>query len=60
MAHIRLFRSSVVNRKTDNKREIEKEAVMQFPGKKKYPFSSIVLVRAYDNETMMTGFITDE
>jgi len=60
MAHIRLFRSSVVDRKTGNKREIEKEAVMQFPGKKKFPFSSIVLVRTYDNETLMTGFITDE
>jgi len=33
---------------------------MQFPGKKKFPFSSIVLVRTYDNETLMTGFITDE
>lgn len=39
---------------------IIKETVMQFLGKKKVPFSSVVLVQAYDNETLMTGFITDE
>lgn len=39
---------------------IIKETVMQFLGKKKFPFSTVVLVRAYDNETLMTGFITDE
>jgi uncharacterized membrane protein len=38
---------------------IIKETVMQFLGKKKLPFSSVVLVQAYDNETLMTGFITD-
>jgi uncharacterized membrane protein len=39
---------------------ILKETVMQFLGKKKSPFSSVALVQAYDNETLMTGFITDE
>jgi len=60
MAHIWLFRSSVGNRKTDNKRKIEKPTVIQFLGKKKFPFSSVVLVETYDNETLMTGFIRDE
>jgi len=39
---------------------IIKETIMQFLGKKKFPFSSVVLVRPYENNTLMTGFITDE
>jgi uncharacterized membrane protein len=39
---------------------IIKETVMQFLGKKKFPFSPVVLVRAFDNDTLMTGFVTDE
>jgi uncharacterized membrane protein len=39
---------------------IIKETVMQFLGKKKFPFSPVVLVRAFENDTLMTGFITDE
>jgi uncharacterized membrane protein len=39
---------------------IIKETVMQFLGKKKFPFSSVVLVRAFENDTLMTGFVTDE
>ena len=37
-----------------------KETVMQFLGKKKSPFSSVALVQAYENDTLMTAFITDE
>lgn len=37
-----------------------KETVLQFLGKKKNPFSSVALVRAYENDTLMTAFITDE
>ncbi|MBL7179431.1 MAG: DUF502 domain-containing protein [Pseudomonadota bacterium] len=39
---------------------IIKETVMQFLGKKKFPFSPVVLVRAFENDTLMTGFVTDE
>lgn len=39
---------------------ILKETVMQFLGKKKSPFSSVALVQAYENDTLMTAFITDE
>ena len=39
---------------------IIKETVLQFMGKKKFPFSPVVLVRAFENDTLMTGFITDE
>lgn len=39
---------------------IIKQTVMQFLGKEKFPFSSVVLVRAYENDTLMTGFVTDE
>ncbi len=35
-----------------------KEIVMQFIGKK-FPFSSVVLVRVFENDTLMTAFITD-
>jgi uncharacterized membrane protein len=37
-----------------------KETVMLFLGKKKSPFSSVALVQAYENDTLMTAFITDE
>jgi len=36
-----------------------KSIVMQFIGKKKSPFSSVALVRPFENDTLMTGFITD-
>ncbi len=36
-----------------------KETVTQFIGKKKTPFSSVALVRVFENSTMMTGFVTD-
>lgn len=36
-----------------------KAVVMQFIGKKKSPFSSVALVQAFGNETLMTAFITD-
>jgi uncharacterized membrane protein len=39
---------------------IIKETILQFLGKKKFPFSSVVLVRAFENDTLMTGFVTDE
>ncbi len=37
---------------------IIKETVMQLVGKK-FPFSDVVLVRIYENNTLLTGFITD-
>ncbi len=36
-----------------------KETVMQFLGKKKAPFSSVVLIQPFDNNTLMTAFVTD-
>lgn len=39
---------------------IIKETILQFMGKKKFPFSQVVLVRAFENDTLMTGFVTDE
>jgi uncharacterized membrane protein len=36
-----------------------KAIVMQFIGKKKSPFSSVALVRPFENDTLMTAFITD-
>lgn len=39
---------------------IIKETVLQFLGRKKFPFSPVVMVRAFENDTLMTGFITDE
>lgn len=36
-----------------------KETVNQFLGKKKSPFSSVALVQVYENDTMITAFITD-
>lgn len=37
-----------------------KETVAQFLGTKKSPFSTVALVRLFDNETLVTGFVTDE
>ena len=37
-----------------------KQTIMQFRGSKKTPFSSVAVVRLYNNETLMTAFITDE
>jgi uncharacterized membrane protein len=36
-----------------------KETVIQFLGRTDKPFSEVVLVKPYENDTMMTGFITD-
>lgn len=36
-----------------------KAIVMQFIGKKKSPFSSVALIRPFENDTLMTAFITD-
>lgn len=36
-----------------------KETVNQFFGKKKSPFSSVALVHLFDNDTLVTAFITD-
>ncbi len=37
-----------------------KETVNQFLGKKESPFSSVALVRIFENDTMVTAFITDK
>jgi len=37
-----------------------KETVAQFLGNKKSPFTSVVLVQIFGNETLVTGFVTDE
>jgi uncharacterized membrane protein len=37
-----------------------KETIKQFIGQEKTPFSSVALVRVFENSTMMTGFVTDE
>ncbi|MDF7802103.1 DUF502 domain-containing protein [Pontiellaceae bacterium B1224] len=37
-----------------------KETVNQFLGKKKSPFSSVALVRIFENNTKVTAFITDQ
>ena len=39
---------------------IIKETILQFLGKKKFPFSQVALIRAFENDTLMTGFVTDE
>ena len=36
-----------------------KETVMQFFGQSKSPFSSVAMVRVSENDTLMTGFITE-
>lgn len=37
-----------------------RETVSQFLGKKKSPFSSVALVQIYNNETLVTAFVTDK
>jgi uncharacterized membrane protein len=37
-----------------------KTTVMQFLGRGRLPFSSVALVRAFENNTLMTGFITEQ
>lgn len=37
-----------------------KETVLQILGNKKSPLSSVALVQIFENETLVTGFITDE
>lgn len=37
-----------------------KETVLQILGNKKSPFSSVALAQIFDNETLMTSFVTDE
>ena len=39
---------------------IIRETVMQLLGRKKSPFSSVALVKIYNSDALMTGFITDE
>ena len=36
-----------------------KETILQFIGNKKSPFSTVALVQAFGNETLVTAFITD-
>lgn len=36
-----------------------KSVVMQFIGKERSPFSSVALVRPFENKTLLTAFITD-
>lgn len=38
---------------------IIKSVVMQFIGRKESPFSSVALVRPFENRTLLTAFITD-
>lgn len=37
-----------------------KETIKQFLGKKKKPFSRVALVKPFGNDTLLTGFVTDE
>lgn len=37
-----------------------KSTVAQFFDRKKYPFSSVALVQAFENDTLMTGFVIDK
>ena len=37
-----------------------KETVLQFIGSKRVPFSSVVLVRLFENDTLATAFVMDE
>lgn len=39
---------------------ILRDTVQQFFGNKKMPFSQVVLVDVFNNDTLMTGFITEE
>jgi uncharacterized membrane protein len=51
------FEGSILTRAPGYK--MVKETVNQFLGKKKSPFSSVALVRIYENDTKVTAFITD-
>ena len=39
---------------------IIKATVVQFFDRKKYPFSAVALVQAFENDTLMTGFVIDK
>ena len=39
---------------------IAKDTVEQFIGREEMPFSSVALVKLFDNDTLVTGFITDK
>ena len=39
---------------------IIRETVMQLLGRKRSPFSTVAMVRLYNNEILMTGFVTEE
>jgi uncharacterized membrane protein len=51
------FENSVLSRAPGYK--MVKETVNQFLGKKESPFSSVALVQVFENDTMLTAFITD-
>lgn len=51
------FENSVLSKAPGYK--MVKETVNQFLGKKESPFSSVALVQVYENDTMITAFITD-
>ncbi|MGA1872685.1 MAG: DUF502 domain-containing protein [Thermoplasmatota archaeon] len=38
---------------------VTKEVIMHFSGEEETPFSAVVLVNPFGNDTMMTGFVTD-
>ncbi|MGA1848963.1 MAG: DUF502 domain-containing protein [Thermoplasmatota archaeon] len=38
---------------------VTKEVILHFSGEEETPFSSVVLVKPFGNETLMTGFVTD-
>ncbi|MGA1793070.1 MAG: DUF502 domain-containing protein [Thermoplasmatota archaeon] len=38
---------------------VTKEVIMHFSGEEETPFSAVVLVKPFGNDTMMTGFVTD-
>ena len=39
---------------------IAKDTVEQFIGREEMPFASVALVKLFDNDTLVTGFITDK
>lgn len=39
---------------------LAKDTVAQFIGREEMPFSSVALVKPFDNDTLLTGFITDK
>lgn len=38
---------------------VTKEVILHFSGEEETPFSAVVLVKPFGNDTMMTGFVTD-